>query len=704
MKGAVLIQNLQRRWQREQQLTLLAVGWGVGLLLAVITKLVWGWQDFRLLIPVFFCLVPAILWAQRKKTGTEEVTARLDQSFPSLEDSSSLLLAASQPTSLLQHLQIEKVEQAMAGIQPPQPYSKNLLITCCAAGLAACLLAAVPAKQTALQQAADSQVSTTSTTKPPIPLQMAAATIRIQPPAYTRLPTIEQKQFAVQTVQGAELQWTLQTNKPVQKMQLLFNDSTVLPLRAVDSTHTRWAASKKIDKSGFYRLDTDALPSDFYTIDVKPDLPPVVNISSPEGQTSIEAGMPFRVMIQSQLRDDYGLASAQLVATIASGSGEAVTFRNERIDISSLVRGKEYIQWNRVLDLNQWQLKGGDELYFYLEATDERKQTARSDISIVHLPDTTELLSMDGMLTAMDIKPEFFRSQRQIIIETEQLIRDKKTLSTEAYNAKSNELGGEQKLLRLRYGKFLGEEDETNIGGHHDHEENEAHNDAADFGNAAKVLSEVSHQHDVAEDATFFDAETKKQLKATLTEMWNAELKLRIYQPEQALPYEYKALRLLKDLQQQSRVFVGKTGVKTTPLDPAKRGTGDQDKIMAPRFSFKQNKVTTPEQDIARALVNLQDIAHGGRGDLGDLQKAAALLSTAAGKKPASLLPKYKAMLRVMDAVGRKARVNKEDIRQTANGLGSLLDPAPGLPAPVLSAPTTPAAKEYLQQLTGLSN
>jgi len=166
MKGAVLIQNLQRRWQREQQLTLLAVGWGVGLLLAVITKLVWGWQDFRLLIPVFFCLVPAILWAQRKKTGTEEVTARLDQSFPSLEDSSSLLLAASQPTSLLQHLQIEKVEQAMAGIQPPQPYSKNLFITCCAAGLAACLLATVPAKQTALQQAADSQVSTANTTNP----------------------------------------------------------------------------------------------------------------------------------------------------------------------------------------------------------------------------------------------------------------------------------------------------------------------------------------------------------------------------------------------------------------------------------------------------------------------------------------------------------------------------------------------------------
>ncbi|MFT4022779.1 MAG: hypothetical protein QM664_03215 [Flavihumibacter sp.] len=710
MKGADKIGNWQRSWQREQRITWICFGLCQGLLLAVVAKWLIGWQGWLLAVPLLLAVIPFALLAARKKVAVEEVTGRLDQAFPSLEESSSLLVSDQASGSLLFTLQQQKTEQALQQISPPQPYRQKMGIAVLLALLAAVLLVLVPAKQEA--PAGEATPTIPNENKAPVPLQLASASIRITPPAYTRLQAREQQPFALQTVQGADVQWTLQTNKAIEKMQLLFNDSSVLPLRATDSSHTRWQAVKKLEKSGFYRVDTDGLPSDIYTIDVLPDLPPVVNISSPEGQTLIEAGMPFEVMIRSQLKDDYGLVSAHLAATIASGSGEAVKFRNEKIDISSIVRDHASATWNRLLDLRQWQMKGGDELYFYLEATDGRGQASRSDICIVRLPDTTELLSMDGMLTAMDVKPEFFRSQRQIIIETEQLIRDKKNISVAAFQEKSNELGGEQKLLRLRYGKFLGEENETNIGGHHDHDDHdhdhdhdeEAHNDAVDFNNAEKILEEVTHKHDIAEDATFFDPETKKQLKATLTEMWNAELKLRIYNPEQALPYEYKALRLLKDLQQQSRVFVGKTGVKTTPLDPAKRGSGDQDKIIAPRFNYNQSPAAGAEKDIAAGLVNLQAMAGGARADLGSLQKAAAHLSAAAAKKPASLLPCYKALLRVMDAAGRQAAAAGADIDAASSGLASLLEAAPGLPAPALSPAVTPVSKEYLKQLSHLSD
>ena len=64
--------------------------------------------------------------------------------------------------------------------------------------------------------------------------------------------------------------------------------------------------------------------------------------------------------------------------------------------------------------------------------------------------------------------------------------------------------------------------------------------------------------------------------------MWNAELRLRTFKPQEALPYEYKALRLLKDLQQKSRAYVAKTGVKLTPLDPGKRLKGSLDGIGQP--------------------------------------------------------------------------------------------------------------------------
>src|SRR5471030_459398 len=96
------------------------------------------------------------------------------------------------------------------------------------------------------------------------------------------------------------------------------------------------------------------------------------------------------------------------------------------------------------------------------------------------------------------------------------------------------------------------------------------------------MIDAVSHKHDNAEDAGFFDAETKKQLKATIDEMWKAELQLRTLKPKDALPFEYKALKLLKELQQQTRVYVAKTGSHMPPLKPEKRLTGELDKILQP--------------------------------------------------------------------------------------------------------------------------
>jgi hypothetical protein len=69
--------------------------------------------------------------------------------------------------------------------------------------------------------------------------------------------------------------------------------------------------------------------------------------------------------------------------------------------------------------------------------------------------------------------------------------------------------------------------------------------------------------------------------------MWNAELPLRIFKPQEALPYEYKALRLLKDLQQKTRAYVAKTNSRTTPLDLKKRLSGDLSKISQPQLPAK---------------------------------------------------------------------------------------------------------------------
>ena len=137
--------------------------------------------------------------------------------------------------------------------------------------------------------------------------------------------------------------------------------------------------------------------------------------------------------------------------------------------------------------------------------------------------------------------------------------------------------------------------------GHDEHDRNRADNNN-NFGNAEAIIDQFEHKHDVAEDANFFDPETKKQLKAVLTEMWNAELRLRTLKPADALPFEYKALRLLKDLQQQSRMYVAKTNIKTPPLKPETRLTGELDKIISPST---QNKTQQNDQPVIAAQKTL---------------------------------------------------------------------------------------------------
>ena len=56
--------------------------------------------------------------------------------------------------------------------------------------------------------------------------------------------------------------------------------------------------------------------------------------------------------------------------------------------------------------------------------------------------------------------PAYFRSQRQIIIDAEALLKEKPKLAQEKFVQRSDNIGVDQRLLRLRYGQFLGEESE----------------------------------------------------------------------------------------------------------------------------------------------------------------------------------------------------------------------------------------------------
>ena len=58
--------------------------------------------------------------------------------------------------------------------------------------------------------------------------------------------------------------------------------------------------------------------------------------------------------------------------------------------------------------------------------------------------------------------------------------------------------------------------------------------------------------------------------------MWQAELHLRQGQPQLALPFEYRALGFIKQVQQASRIYLARVGLELPPVDEGRRLSGDR--------------------------------------------------------------------------------------------------------------------------------
>jgi len=303
-----------------------------------------------------------------------------------------------------------------------------------------------------------------------------------------------------------------------------------------------------------------------------------------------------------EVSDDYGISNAVILATVAKGDGEGVKFRDVELAFTQAASGEMAQTFVRRWNLPELGLEPGDEIYFRARVTDNRAPEAQvSQTPVLMLrwlaPKASTTLLLDGI--AADILPEYFRSQRQIIIDTEKLLAQRDQLSASAGVQRARSLALDQKSLRIRYGQYLGEEYESDIGlpeansaaldEDHDGEsfaEHLAHagDDASDhhqghdhrdspapgqttIGGLPAFMADFVHAHDSAEQATLFDNKTRETLKGALAQMWQSELYLQLTQPAVALPYQYEALALLKQVQQANRIYVRRAGFEPPALD-----------------------------------------------------------------------------------------------------------------------------------------
>ena len=242
------------------------------------------------------------------------------------------------------------------------------------------------------------------------------------------------------------------------------------------------------------------------------------------------------------------------------------------------------------MDLTSLGMEPGDEIYFTVVATDNKQpdaNTGRSDTVIVRwLEDEKPGLAAEGL--AIDFIPEFFKSQRQIIIDTEQLLEDEKNLELQIFKDTSYEIGQAQADLKHKYGQYLGDElgegpgeqlgimheiadtqgdksgddesgnDESGNAGHGHESENSIN---TRISTTADILELFGHNHGDPEIGPITKRNPVALMKRAVSEMWQAEKHLKQAEPKLALPFEYEAYKYLQLARQADRIYVKRLGL-----------------------------------------------------------------------------------------------------------------------------------------------
>jgi len=695
---------------------------------------VFAWRFAGPAIAIVACVAgalatAALAWRRASALDRRWLVRGLDAQRVDMDDSSDLLFADASTLNPLERLQLARLQHRLDGAPAPDlraPWPTRTL----AAGalLASAMIAIATLWPAASKSAADVLPSrSTATTAAATRVRLAQQRLDIEPPGYTRLPKRTVDALDAKVPEGARLRWRLRFDPVPDAATLVFLDGRRFDLRREGDD---WIAAATLDKSGLYRiLPAGALPlvpDRLQRIDVVRDRPPQIRVTTPGSNLTLRGIGQRQWALALEASDDYGVsANARLRITTAQGTGENITFREQSRTIagSGAAASKRYALR---LDLDALALAEGDDVVVQFAVVDNRAgkpQTARSASYILRwpLPQAETGTGLEGLVKKT--LPAYFRSQRQIIIDAEALLKEKPKLARDAFVQRSDGIGVDQRLLRLRYGQFLGEESEgapllpTNdaeeeakerdhadgddhaaetasaatppeAGEDHDHGATPDTPAAQGFGASEDVLEQYGHTHDLPEAATLLDPETRTILRAALDQMWQSELDLRQGEPDAALPFAYKALDFIKQVQQASRIYLARVGYEQAPVDEGRRLTGKRDGLASRRDALVAADTGDAEPEVLwRALRAAPHDADAKP----DLEAFAGWLrrNETRAEDPLALVAALDALERAPDC---------DDCRRRLRGLlWPLLAPPPAAPSPRIAADRS--GRAYLDAL-----
>ena len=605
-KGAKVLLDFKKRWQLYAWLKV--IGFAMAPLIVLCGLEIKFW-----ILPIVFValLIVSILLLKPFKIGLTQVVKFIDTRFIEAEYSAALLLKKDVELSNIGRLQKEKIAQRFQKrsqtLQPPVSFkSLVILLFCCLLigfglqyfGIGLRTMTEFQHNQIKPSVKFTAADSTSVENDTPA---IANAAVDIRYPNYTGIGSFRSDKMDIEVLENSQVHWTVDFDQKIDSVILEFQSHSY----KMKGDKQRFEIGKKINEPVVYNFRYfDSLGneyiSDLHGISVFEDENPVIEIENLDQFTSFNFSDEKKLQFSSRIKDDFGIDEAYIIATVSKGSGESVKFREERIEfqqsINSGAKSQEIFQ---EIDMDRLNMEPGDELYFYVEALDLKEPIAnvtRSETYFAEIKDTVKMDYMESSGMGVDLLPDYFRSQRQLIIDTEKLINEKPEISRKEFESRSNNLGFDQKTLRLKYGQFMGDEAEGSLASEnaesldgeedllaaysHRHDSDNEHNLVEEHEHGHKEeeedpLEKYVHNHEDPEESTLFAKSLKTQLRQAINQMWDAELQLRIYEPKASLEYQYRALELIQNIKNSSRIYVHRIGFDPPPLKEDKRLTGE---------------------------------------------------------------------------------------------------------------------------------
>ncbi len=591
---------------------------------------------------ILFVICFLYLWYRRKASPTaSELLHHLNREHPALEESAHLALFASSDLSVLQAMQLQRILPSLLNtLESPEFISqltnkrRKMFIRLFFTVVTTAVLVIVVIAANHQEYSAQSPIGVNAPKQKVSTNYLTQLVVSVNAPSYTQQPSFSQSELDINVLQGSVIEWLipLGENEEVNtnaEFELTLSNGDVLPFERIERGYTLTYVANAAAVYSIMQVTPSAnFTTDIATLGVKMDTKPVINIKEPLLTITELAKNSVPVLnTQVEIFDDYGLSNVKIVASIAKGSGESVKFRDQTFSFDSYSQDSE----SKVNDKNsytkRWDLTAlgmspGDELYFSIHATDNKMpetQTSISPTRIVRwLEDEQEGITSDGVV--IDFIPEYFKSQRQIIIETEALIEQQDSMSTEVFKRTSRALAIDQSDLKQSYGQYLGDEfesgvmhtmeagpavpsvdehghsdedegggnEESNHGSEHSHESDSSggsNDQVSDLSGYQQVIEQYGHNHGEVDIGFIKTSEgqinPKVLMKRALAEMWQAELHLQLSEPSLALPYEKEALNYLNRAKQAERIYVKRLGFEPPPVSEERRYQGKLKDILS---------------------------------------------------------------------------------------------------------------------------